>query len=146
MSVFNRILREKGLLSKYATTGGDADFERANNSNSKENESPNATAQIDMLKELMQNVKHLQTQLDELKSSKTITITQPTPVSGDDTMGRATTNIFQRQHSEPEGKVGGIDSKHSTFSFNNQPMFNNTLPKNLPALEEAKAPKNHQQY
>jgi hypothetical protein len=25
-------------------------------------------------------------------------------------------------------------------------MFNNTLPKNLPALEEAKAPKNHQQY
>jgi len=25
-------------------------------------------------------------------------------------------------------------------------MFNNTLPKNLPALEEAKAPKNYQQY
>lgn len=96
MSVFNRILREKGLLSKYATTGGDAEFERANNSNSKENESPNATAQIDMLKELMKNVKHLQTQLDELKSSKSITITQPTPVSADDTMGRATTNIFER--------------------------------------------------
>ena len=94
MSVFNRILREKGLLSKYATTGVDAEFERANNSNSKENESPNATAQIDMLKELMQNVKHLQTQLDELKSSKTITITQPTPMSGEDTMGRATKNIF----------------------------------------------------
>jgi hypothetical protein len=56
MSVFNRILREKGLLSKYATTGGDADFERANNSNSKENESPNATTQIEMLKELMKNV------------------------------------------------------------------------------------------
>ena len=34
MSVFNRILREKGLLSKYATTGADADFERAvDNSN-----------------------------------------------------------------------------------------------------------------
>ena len=96
MSVFNRILREKGLLSKYAATGGDADFERANNSNSKENESPNATTQIEMLKELMKNVKHLQTQLDELKSSKSITITQPPPVSADETMGRATTNIFER--------------------------------------------------
>ena len=96
MSVFNRILREKGLLSKYAMTGGDAEFERANNSNSKENESPNATAQMDMLKELMQNVKHLQTQLEELKTSKTITISRPTPVSIDDTMGRATKNIFER--------------------------------------------------
>ena len=43
MSVFNRILREKGLISKYATTGVDPDFERApiKNSNLKENESPN---------------------------------------------------------------------------------------------------------
>ena len=82
------------LLSKI--TGGDAIFERANNSNSKENESPNATAQIDMLKELMKNVKHLQIQLDELKSSKSITFTQPAPVSADDTMGKATINIFER--------------------------------------------------
>jgi len=46
MSVFNRILKEKGLISKYQLTGGDADFERATgaeNSNSKENESPNTT-------------------------------------------------------------------------------------------------------
>ena len=57
MSVFNRILREKGLISKYATTGADPDFERApiNNSNSKENESPNSgpagnAEALDMLK------------------------------------------------------------------------------------------------
>ena len=45
MSVFNRILREKGLLTKYQMTGaGDPEFERAvDNSNFKENFSPNNT-------------------------------------------------------------------------------------------------------
>jgi hypothetical protein len=57
MSVFNRILKEKGLLTQYATTG-DSEFERAKFSNSKENENPNIQT-MEMLKQLMDQVKTL---------------------------------------------------------------------------------------
>ncbi len=61
MSVFNRILKEKGLLSNYAMTGVQNisnDFERET---LKENESPNVrqSKTIDMLKDIMENVRKL---------------------------------------------------------------------------------------
>ena len=72
-----------------------------------------------MLRTLMENVKQLQSQLEELKSAKNIVINQQTATPGmSDTLGHNVTNIFERQRTEPEVK-GGADSKHSTFSFNN---------------------------
>ena len=102
-----------------------------------------------MLKQLMDQVKTLQGQLDDLKN-KNFAVNQttiPTPIEADDTMGRAMSNIFERQRTEPDNKVGGVDSKHSTFSFNNQPqIFSHTLTKGLPVLEESKGYDKNAQY
>ncbi len=58
--------------------------------------------------------------MEEIRtSSRTIVVKEP--ISHENTMTRVS-NVFERQRTEPE--VKGADSKHSTFSFNNQPMFN----------------------
>ena len=57
-----------------------------------------------------------------------------------ETLGQGATNIFERQRTEPELPAkGGPDSKHSTFSFNNQPqIFSHTLTKGIPSIVEEK--------
>lgn len=67
-SVMHRILREKGVLSQYAATGVGKMEEKENREDNMQS-SLNRTEELSMLKELMDNVKRMQEQLDEIKAS-----------------------------------------------------------------------------